>query len=116
MKTEPTINIQDEVAKIHAQYGITEMSNYHIEKLFEKYVEQFSLKIKQLEWVEYESLRGRKSYFAETPFTPYEVSDGGGYYVMFSPGKRLKFKSADEAKSAAQADFEARIKECLIIE
>ena len=77
---------------------------------------QSNPKIKQLEWVEYESLRGRKSYFAETPFTPYEVSDGGGYYVMFSPGKRLKFKSADEAKSFAQKDFEARIKECLIIE
>lgn len=74
---------------------------------------QSSPKIKQLEWVEYESLRGRKSYFAETPFTPYEVSDGGGYYVMFSPGKRLKFKSADEAKSAAQANFERRVRECL---
>ena len=74
---------------------------------------QSNLKIKQLEWVEYESLRGRKSYFAETPFTPYEVSDGGGYYVMFSPGKRLKFKSADEAKAAAQADFERRVRECL---
>ena len=74
---------------------------------------QSNPKVKQLEWVEYESLRGRKSYFAETPFTPYEVSDGGGYYVMFSPGKRLKFKSADEAKSAAQEDFENRVKQCL---
>ena len=50
MKTEPTINIQDEVAKIHAQYGITEMANYRIEKLFEKYVKQFSPKVKPLEW------------------------------------------------------------------
>jgi len=92
-----------------------ELSN-KIDELFElSYLEgQSNPKIKQLEWVEYESLRGRKSYFAETPFTPYEVSDGGGYYVMFSPGKRLKFKSADEAKSAAQRDFEKRVKECLI--
>ncbi len=50
MKIEPTINIQDEVAKIHAQYGITEMANYRIEKLFEKYVKQFSPKVKPLEW------------------------------------------------------------------
>ena len=63
MKTRPTINIQDEVAKIHAQYGMSEMANYQIEKLFEKHVEQFSPKVKQLEWVEYESLReiGRAS-------------------------------------------------------
>lgn len=113
MKTEPTISIQDEVAKIHAQYGTTEMANYQIEKLFEKYVKQFSPKIKQLEWVEYENFLGRKSYFAKTPFTPFEVADTGGHYIMFSPDKRLRFASADKAKAAAQADFEKRIKECL---
>ncbi len=52
MKTEPTINIQDEVSKIHAQYGITEMANYRIEKLFEKYVEQSNPKIKQFKYPE----------------------------------------------------------------
>lgn len=71
------------------------------------------LKIKQLEWKEYENLRGRKSYFAKTPFSPYEVADGGGHFTMFSPDKRLKFKSAEAAKAAAQSDFERRIKECL---
>ena len=113
MKTEPTINIQDEVSKIHAQYGITEMANYRIEKLFEKHVEQFSPKVKQLEWEEYENLLGRKSYFAKTQFSPYEVGDAGNYYIMYSPDKRLRFASADEAKSAAQADFERRVRECL---
>ena len=49
MKTEPTINIQDEVSKIHAQYGITEMANYRIEKLFEKYVKQFSPELKKMD-------------------------------------------------------------------
>ena len=44
MKTEPTINIQNEVVKIHAQYGMTEMANYQIEKLFEMYVKQSSPK------------------------------------------------------------------------
>lgn len=74
---------------------------------------QSSPKIRQLEWKEYENLRGRKSYFAKTPFSPYEVADGGDHYTMFSPDKRLRFASADEAKAAAQADFEKRIKECL---
>lgn len=74
---------------------------------------QSNPKIKQLEWEEYENLRGRKSYFAKTPFWPYEVADGGDHYTMFSPDKRLRFASADEAKAAAQADFEKRIKECL---
>lgn len=74
---------------------------------------QSNPKIKQLEWVEYENFHGRKSYFAKTPFSPYEVADGGDHFTMFSPDKRLKFKSADEAKAAAQTDFEKRIKECL---
>lgn len=113
MKTEPTINIQSEVVKIHSQFGMTEIANYRIEKLFEMYAKQSSPKIKQLEWVEYENLRGRKSYFAKTPFSPYEVADGGDHFTMFSPNKRLRFASAGEAKAAAQRDFEKRIKECL---
>lgn len=70
-------------------------------------------KIKQLERKEYENLRGLKSYFAKTPFLPYEVADGGDHFTMFSPDKRLRFASAGEAKAAAQRDFEKRIKECL---
>lgn len=34
------INIQDEVAKIHHQYGTTEKANYEIEKLFEHLLSQ----------------------------------------------------------------------------
>jgi len=30
------INIQDECAKIHHQYGMSEMANYRIEQLFDK--------------------------------------------------------------------------------
>ena len=74
---------------------------------------QSNPKIRQLEWEEYENLRGRKSYFAKTTFSPYEVADGGDHYTMFSPDKRLRFASADAAKSAAQADFEKRVNECL---
>ena len=74
---------------------------------------QSSPKIKQLEWVEYENSINRKSYFAKTPFSPYEVADAGSHYMMYSPNKRLRFASADKAKAAAQADFERRVRECL---
>lgn len=43
MKTEKTAekkNIQDEVIKIHAQYGTSEMANYKIQLLFDEYEKQ----------------------------------------------------------------------------
>ena len=115
MKTEPTINIQDEVAKIHAQYGITEMANYRIEKLFEKHVEQFSPKVKQLEWVEVNGL-GEIGIEAKTPFGNYEVyekSDHDGYILWWFDPKPYVFDTEIEAKMYAQADFERRVMECL---
>lgn len=74
---------------------------------------QSSPKIKQLEWVEYENRLGRKSYLSKTPFSSYDVADGGDHFTMFSPDKRLRFASADKAKAAAQADFEKKVMECL---
>lgn len=115
MKTEPTINIQDEVSKIHAQYGITEMANYRIEKLFEKHVEQFSPKVKQLEWVEV--WEGHED--AKTPFGHYVVrpSIDNRVFLMVNPRKIIQpYSTLSEAKAEAQRDFEKRIKECLITE
>lgn len=113
MKTEPTISIQDEIAKIHVQYGTTEMANYRIEKLLEKYIEQSSPKIKQLEWVEvwdgYED--------AKTPFGHYVVrpSIDNKTFLMIDLRKGIEpYLTLSEAKSAAQRDFEKRIKECLL--
>lgn len=34
------MNIQEEVSKIHAQYGVSELANYKIQLLCEKYAEQ----------------------------------------------------------------------------
>ncbi|WP_332457505.1 hypothetical protein [Petrimonas sp.] len=116
MKTEPT-----EAGDM--LYKFAEMREWNKNKLIgwseaadfaDWFANQSSPKIKQLEWKEYENFRGRKSYFAKTPFSPYEVADGGDHYTMFSPDKRLRFASADEAKAAAQADFENRIKEYLL--
>ena len=115
MKTEPTISIQDEVAKIHAQYGTTETANYQIEKLFEKYVKQFSPKIKQLEWVEVNGL-GKIGIEAKTPFGNYEVyekSNHDGYILWWFDPKPYVFYTEIEAKMYAQADFERRVMECL---
>lgn len=117
MKTKPTeaLKLIDETESI-----VRDIEIEAVTKLFASLAcklafreGQSSPKIKQLEWKEYENLRGRKSYFAKTPFSPYEVADGGDHYTMFSPDKRLRFASADEAKAAAQADFEKRVKECL---
>lgn len=109
MKTEPTIceKFADNGEHSHWELINTDTG----ETLWKE--GQSSTKIKQLEWKEYENYRGRKSYFAKTPFSPYEVAEGGDHYIMFSPDKRLRFTSANEAKAAAQADFEKRIKECL---
>jgi len=118
MKTEPTISIQDEVAKIHAQYGTTEMANYRIEKLLEKYIEQSSPKIKQLEW-EY-----LKSYYrSDSSIYKYAITHANdfktdvGLYSLLINGEFLNYYAElNEAKQFAQADFERRIKECLITE
>jgi hypothetical protein len=39
------INIQDECAKIHHQYGMSEMANYRIEQLFDKKLKE------KLRWI-----------------------------------------------------------------
>ena len=115
MKTEPTISIQDEIAKIHVQYGTTEMANYRIEKLLEKYIEQSSPKIKQLEW------RYDEEFFiweANSVFGKYSFVDNSLIVnkKLFFRGKEIAIVlTIDEAKSAAQRDFEKRIKECLDI-
>src|SRR5690554_250449 len=122
MKTEPTINIQDEVSKIHAQYGITEMANYRIEKLFEKHVEQFSPKVKQLEWDGKEELA---FFTAQTNIGEYMIDnphDDKVFVLMYTTDGSDESlvlhtsNSVDELKSFAQQDFEVRIKKCLITE
>lgn len=117
MKTEPTINIQDEVAKIHAQYGITEMANYRIEKLFEKYVKQSSPKIKQLEWE-----HGLYRLLSKTSVGDYTIAPMKNGYHMYLYSKKQYYwlkdyvNTIEEAKQFAQTDFENRVKECLITE
>jgi hypothetical protein len=56
MNTEEK-NIQHEVAKIHGQYGVTEMANYKIEQLFEYLLKKKSLHIPTDEELSAEALR-----------------------------------------------------------
>lgn len=119
MKTEPTEEMREIIERL---FDFTDSDKAQID-MFQKIKREIAItafkegqsspKIKQLEWKEYENYRCRKSYFAKTPFSPYEVADGGDHFTMFSPDKRLRFASADAAKAAAQRDFEKRIKECL---
>lgn len=73
---------------------------------------QSSPKIKQLEWVEvwdgYEDVR--------TPFGHYVVRPAidNKTFLMIDIRKEIQpYSTLNEAKAAAQADFEKRVKECL---
>ena len=111
MKTEPTINIQSEVAKIHSQFGMTEIANYQIEKLFEMYVKQSSPRIKQLEWEDTDMWYFKAKTSLGLGYSITEIK--GTYIVHFGDAPISWEKSLESAKAAAQADFEKRIKECL---
>ena len=74
---------------------------------------QSSPKIKQLEWLD-----DNFPYRGCSIFVDYLISKNpGSYYTVtldIGTGIRINsFKTLDEAKSAAQADFEQRVMECL---
>ena len=88
-----------------------ELSN-KIDELFElSYLEvQSSPNIKQLEWIEdYGYIK------AETPFFKYMVVIIGekAGLCFYGNDEVLIFRTVVKAKSAAQADFEKRVMECL---
>jgi hypothetical protein len=73
---------------------------------------QSSPNVEQLEWIEeYGYIK------AKTPFFKYMVVIIGGKAGLCFDGSDgfLKFKTVDDAKAAAQADFEWRVMECLDI-
>ena len=77
---------------------------------------QSSPKIKQLEWKFYGTY-----YSAETPVIDYIITHENGFIVnegecaLWVNGFPISHSTLDEAKSAAQADFEKRVMECLNI-
>jgi hypothetical protein len=76
-------------------------------------INSHSPKIKQLEWVFYGTY-----YFCNTPLCSYSILQKNDFYdecVLSSSGHEIgAFKTLEEAESYAQADYERRVKECLI--
>lgn len=82
---------------------------------------QSSPKIKQLEWDFYGTYytTSRMEYRIETPFIDCKITQGNDFNVyeggclLWIDGVSYNFRTLDEAKAVAQADFEKRVMECL---
>ena len=76
---------------------------------------QSSPKIKQLEWIVAE---GTETRLANAPSNNYyiiDVVDGMIFLTINVKYHTVRYTTIDEAKAAAQADFERRVMECLDI-
>ena len=74
---------------------------------------QSSPKIKQLEWMVGE---GTETRLANIPFNSYYIIDGVDGIIFLTINIQYhigRYATIDEAKAAAQADFERRVMECL---
>ena len=119
MKTEPTEAMRERIKKF---FEITAGDVAAIEAnarrneiialaAFKK--GQSSPKIKQLEWIGSEGgnvLTGIAIYAGYYRITS---TSEGAFMRIATAGIRKRFDTVDEAKAAAQADFERRVKECL---
>lgn len=120
MKTEPTeassikrANIVDKYLPAGDEQRYYERLKMH-EELFDL-INSHSPKIKQLEW-RYD--KSDKIYIAELSMFEYRVwqdNDKSFMKAMINNNHCtiLRFRTIDEAKAAAQADFEKRVNECL---
>ena len=92
-------------------YCTTDSANEAIKIAFQE--GQSNPKIKQLEWLVSEDT---KTMLANIPFNNYYFIDGvdGMIFLTINGQYHIgRYATIDEAKSAAQRDFEKRIKECL---
>ena len=121
MKTEPTEALKNLIREVFDAYDsdgrdIENVVDYEsAEKAVRSAFEegQSSPKIKQLEWLD-----DNFPYRGCSVFVDYIISNkiGSRYTVILDIGTGIRinsFETIDEAKTAAQADFEKRIKECL---
>lgn len=116
----------DDVVKLWSKFDWDEINFNQFKNYVKNYIEQaqresynqaleegqYSPRIKQLEWVEvwegYEDAR--------TPFGHYVVrpSIDNKIFLMIDLRKGIQsYSTLNEAKAAAQADFEQRVNECL---
>ena len=121
MKTEPTETLSIKRANIVDKYlpPIDEQRYYERLEMHEELIDLISNhapKIKQLEWEFYGTY-----YSAETPVGHYVILQGDELYLesfltytlTYNGNLIADFNRFEEAKAAAQADFEKRVKECL---
>jgi len=118
MKTESTESLSIKRANIVDKYlpARDEQRYYQRLEMHEELIDlinSHSPKIKQLKWVEvYKSI-----FNADTSFKyAYEihVNDDGSTILFDSSNRKPKrFTNLKDAQSAAQADFERRVKRCL---
>lgn len=118
MKTEPTEEMREIIERL---FDFTDSDKAQID-MFQKIKREIAItafqegqsspKIKQLEWVEvwegYEDVR--------TPFGHYVVRPAidNKTFLMIDLRKGIQpYLTLNEAKAAAQADFEKRVRECL---
>mgnify|MGYP000958994389 CR=1 FL=1 len=115
MKTEPTESLSIKRANIVDKYlpAGDEQRYYERLKMHEELIDlinSHSPKIKQLEWEEY-----RDCLVSTTPFYNVSIKEVCGIYELATAYSAFikSYNSLEEAKAAAQADFEKRVKECL---
>ena len=115
MKTKPTESLNIKRANIVDKYlpARDEQRYYERLKMHEELVDLINShcpKIKQLEWEEY-----RDCLVSTTPFYNVSIKEVCGIYELATAYSAFikSYNSLDEAKAAAQRDFEKRVKECL---
>ena len=110
MKTEPT-----EAIDLKALVNYFELNRYQKELVLNELEtlikNQSSPKIKQLEWEDTDMWYFKAKTSLGLGYSITEIK--GTYIVHFGDAPISWEKSLESAKSAAQADFEQRIKECL---
>ncbi len=119
MKTEPTeLNKKEPVLAVNHMVDWTNQEKDITTDICYKWLKiafkegQSSPKIKQLEWVEvwdgYEDARTQFGHYVVRP------SIDNKTFLMIDLRKGIQhYSTLNEAKSAAQADFERRVRECL---
>lgn len=68
-----------------------------------------SVKVKPLEW----GVFGAVTPLCSSYFVRQYDDERWGWHLTYGPEQTERFETADEAKAAAQADYEARIRSAL---
>lgn len=121
MKTEPTEEMRE---KIEQLFDFTDGDKAQID-MFQKIKCEIAItafkkgqsnpKIKQLQWVMTGAKDNPDNIITNTPFNYYRIDNYGDgiWYLNSDKFDEEEFSSLEEAKKAAQRDFEQKVKECL---